>query len=92
MASLRFKGALNVDFAEFQTHFMPCARIHFPVCWYTPVISAEKAYHEQLSLAEITNTVFVLANMMRQGDPRHGKYMHGLCCTAVVWSRRMRKH
>ena len=25
---------------------------------YSPVISAEKAYHEQLSVAEITNSVF----------------------------------
>jgi hypothetical protein len=40
--------------------------------------SAEKAYHEQLSVSEITNSVFEPANMMAKCDPRHGKYM--ACC------------
>ncbi len=36
---------------------MPYPRIHFMLSSYSPVISAEKAYHEQLSVAEITNSV-----------------------------------
>jgi len=36
---------------------------------YSPVISAEKAYHEQLSVAEITNSVFEPAAMMVKCDP-----------------------
>ena len=43
--------------------------------WYASVISAEKAYHEQLSVAELTNSVFEPASMMTKCDPRHGKYM-----------------
>ncbi|MCO5556638.1 hypothetical protein L7F22_026936 [Adiantum nelumboides] len=77
-SSLRFDGALNVDVLEFQTNLVPYPRIHFMLCSYAPVVSAEKAYHEQLSVAEITNSVFEPSNMMAKCDPRHGKYM--ACC------------
>merc|ERR1712038_1615421 len=77
-ASLRFDGALNVDVTEFQTNLVPYPRIHFMLSSYAPVISAEKAYHEQLSVAEITNSSFEPAAMMAKCDPRHGKYM--ACC------------
>jgi tubulin alpha len=74
-ASLRFDGALNVDATEFQTNLVPYPRIHFVLSSYAPIISAEKAYHEQLSVAEITNAAFEPASMMVKCDPRHGKYM-----------------
>ena len=37
-----------------------------------------QAYHESLSVAEITNACFEPANSMVKCDPRHGKYM--ACC------------
>ncbi|XP_022851607.1 tubulin alpha chain-like, partial [Olea europaea var. sylvestris] len=74
-ASLRFDGALNVDVTEFQTNSVPYPRIHFMLSSYAPVISAEKAYHEQLSVAEITNSAFEPSSMMVKCDPCHGKYM-----------------
>ncbi|KFP10338.1 Tubulin alpha-8 chain, partial [Egretta garzetta] len=45
---------------------------------YAPIISSDRAYHEQLSVAEITSSCFEPNNQMVKCDPRHGKYM--ACC------------
>ncbi|VDP69723.1 unnamed protein product [Echinostoma caproni] len=77
-ASLRFEGSINVDLTEFQTNLVPYPRIHFPLTAYAPVLSAEKAYHEQLTVGQLTSACFEPANQMVQCDPRRGKYM--ACC------------
>ena len=50
-------------------------RIHFPLATYSPIISAEKALHEQNSVAEMTFACFEPNNQMVKCDPRQGKYM-----------------
>ncbi|KLT38626.1 alpha-tubulin [Cutaneotrichosporon oleaginosum] len=77
-ASLRFDGSLNVDLNEFQTNLVPFPRIHFPLATYAPVISADKAFHESNSVAEMTISCFESNNQMVKCDPRQGKYM--ACC------------
>ncbi|CAH1272719.1 TUBA8 [Branchiostoma lanceolatum] len=59
-ASLRFDGALNVDVTEFQTDLVPFSRIDLLLSSFAPVISA---YHEQLSVAEITNSAEAWARL-----------------------------
>lgn len=74
-ASLRFDGALNVDLNEFQTNLVPYPRIHFPLATYSPVISADKAYHETMTVHEITKSCFDPKFQMVKCDPSQGKYM-----------------
>jgi len=77
-ASLRFDGSLNVDLNEFQTNLVPFPRIHFPLATYAPIVSADKAFHEVNSVAEMTFSCFESNNQMVKCDPRQGKYM--ACC------------
>ena len=42
---------------------------------YAPIISAEKAIHEQLTVGELTSSCFEPSNQMVKCDPRQGKYM-----------------
>jgi len=77
-ASLRFDGALNVDINEFQTNLVPFPRIHFMLTSYAPIVSAKKSGHDMMSVAEITNSIFMPQSMMVKCDPSSGKYI--ACC------------
>ncbi|XP_068084870.1 tubulin alpha chain-like [Anabrus simplex] len=77
-ASLRFDGALNVDLMDFQTNLVPYPRIHFPLASYAPIVTPEKFYHEQISVAEITSSCFDPNHQLVKCDLRAGKYM--ACC------------
>ena len=65
----------NIDMTEFQTKLVPYPLIHLVLPSYAQIISAEKAYHEQLSIVEITSSAFELASMMVKCAPKHNKYM-----------------
>ncbi|XP_064089629.1 tubulin alpha chain-like isoform X2 [Macrobrachium nipponense] len=76
--SLRFDGDLNVDMRDYKTNLVPLPRLHFPIVTYAPVISADNAYHEQQSIADITNACFDPSTQMATCDPGNGRYMS--CC------------
>ena len=77
-SSIRFPGELNVDLSEFRTNLVPYPRVHYPLVSYAPISSPDKAYHDNLSVSEITNACFEPASQMVKCDPRNGKYM--ACC------------
>ncbi|GJY06320.1 tubulin alpha chain-like protein [Tanacetum coccineum] len=70
------------DICQFQTNLVSYPRIHFMLLSYAPVTSAKKEYHEQLSIAEITNNAFEPFSMMVKCDSRHGKFM--ACCLMYI--------
>uniref|UniRef100_A0A7S2HC13 Tubulin alpha chain n=1 Tax=Helicotheca tamesis TaxID=374047 RepID=A0A7S2HC13_9STRA len=78
-ASLRFDGSLNADMNDFTTTLVPYPRIHFAMASYAPLVSRQKAMHENHSVAELTNSVMTdPANMLTGFNPCHGKFM--ACC------------
>ena len=56
-------------------------RIHFPLVTYAPLLSVDKAHHEQNSVAEMTFSCFENGNQMVKCDPKEGKYS-GLSCVS----------
>ena len=76
--SMRFSGAINVNLQEFQTNLVPYPRLHFPLVMSAPLLSVEKAYHEQLTTTQITSACFDPENQMVKCDHSNGTYM--ACC------------
>ena len=72
---LRMEIATNM--ISFFTSLHTCIRLRRD-SGMTVIISADKAYHEQLTVAEIASSCFEPASQMVKCDPRHGKYM--ACC------------
>ncbi|KAF5301026.1 hypothetical protein FQR65_LT09009 [Abscondita terminalis] len=71
-SSLRFEGAVNVRLIEFPLNLVPYPRIHFPLISYAPFASSLKAFHEQMTVSELTNTCFDHPNHLIKIDPQLG--------------------
>ena len=78
-SNMRFKSSeLNDHLSEIQCNLVPYPKIHYILSSYAPIITTEQALHEQLSVAEINNSVFERCNILTECNPRKGKYMS--CC------------
>jgi len=66
-ASLRFDGTMPM-LPNFRTISHPIQE-PYAVILYHPIVSVKKAYHEQLSATEITNSAFEPDKMMAKCDP-----------------------
>jgi hypothetical protein len=56
-------ACLGLDYVLIRTS-SSFPRIHFPLATYAPIISAEKATHEQNSVSEMTFSCFEHGNQM----------------------------
>lgn len=65
--------------------------IHQLSCLDAPIVSAEKAGHELLSVSEITNAVFEPVNQMVKCDPRQGLFSFFLIYSFICSSSTRRK-
>lgn len=63
-ASSRFGGDLRMNLGSFLTNLCPYERVHYPMCSYSPMLSAEKACIDSLSVARMTYSVLDPLNLM----------------------------
>jgi tubulin alpha len=73
--TMRSKGFLFTDLAEFETNLVPYPRFNCVFSSYAPLISREKEYIEHFSVPELTNLAFERESMMIKCDPKMGKYL-----------------
>jgi tubulin alpha len=66
---------MGVKLADIVNNLTPDPRLHFPLVFYTPIISAENAQLEQSSVTGITMACFERGNQMVKCDPQRGTYM-----------------
>jgi len=78
--SLRFPGQLNSDLRKLAVNLVPFPRLHFFLCGYAPLSSANSLGYSTSSVAELCNQLFDPKNVMAACDPKKGKY---LTCSAV---------
>ncbi|XP_077977661.1 tubulin alpha chain-like [Glandiceps talaboti] len=74
----RNEDKANVDFVDYTTNLVPFPRLHFSLAAYAPFTTAEKAFHESLSVSDITRACFDPTNHMLKFDSMDGKIFANL--------------
>jgi len=72
---LRFPGQLNADLRKLAVNMVPFPRLHFFMPGFAPLTARGSQQYRALTVAELTQQMFDVKNMMTACDPRHGKYL-----------------
>ena len=73
----RFDGSLNCNMKEIETNLICYPRISTLIMSYAPFRSIERAYHDYMSVTNMTNKLFDENSIMAKTDIRHGKFLAG---------------
>ena len=76
-AGWRFDGALNCNMKEIETNLICYPRISTLIMSYAPFRSIERAYHDYISVTNMTNKLFDENSLMAKTDIRDGKVLAG---------------
>lgn len=73
----RFDGALNCNMKEIETNLICYPRLSTLIMSYAPFRSIERAYHDYMSVNNMTNKLFDESSILAKTDIRHGKVLAG---------------
>lgn len=76
-SGLRFEGGLNCNLKEIETNLVPFPKMKNLLTAYAPFRSIEKAYHEYMSVANLTTKVFNSDSLMIKCSLKSGKLLAG---------------
>ena len=76
-SGLRFEGSLNCNLKEIEANLIPFPKLKGIISSYAPFRSMEKAHHEYMSVANLTNKLFIKESMMVSCDLRSAKLFAG---------------
>lgn len=73
--SIRYEGAMNESLAELVRNLVPYPQVHFLNSSYSPFISAERGYLDQMTVPQMSHLLFEPANQLARVDTKEGKFM-----------------
>jgi len=76
---LRFPGQLNSDLRKMAVNLIPFPRLHFFITGIAPLAAISEQNFTSFSVANLTQQMFDVNNMMAACDPRRGKYLAASC-------------
>jgi len=73
--SMIFDGAMNSNLSELSHHLAPYPKAHFLMASYSPFLTEERAYLDQISIPQMSHYLFNPENQLARIDTYEGKFM-----------------